>query len=79
MATIKECDRCGYQQKKDVDWRKVNPVQFELHSSSGANELYITKDLCLNCTDELKKFMNERLPQIEKGQYFSQKQSLKLS
>jgi uncharacterized membrane protein len=66
MATIKECDRCGYQQKEATDYRKVNPVQLELHSSLH-DDLYIKKDLCTNCTDELKKFMNERLPQELKG------------
>ncbi|MFA5396582.1 MAG: hypothetical protein WC346_11300 [Methanogenium sp.] len=64
MATIKECDRCGYQQRKEADYNKVFPVSVEFNSDRiiNDNNNCIVKDFCTNCIDELKRFMNERLP-----------------
>lgn len=64
MATIKECDRCGYQQTKDSDYKKVYPV--EVSSDHYNDKIDIVRDLCTDCKDALKAFMNEKLPRIAK-------------
>lgn len=60
MAIIKECDRCGYQQIKESDYKKVFPIQ--VYGSHHDDAINIVKDLCTKCKDELIKFMNEKLP-----------------